>query len=42
MASLPSTIKAIVTQADRSVKVQEIPNKAAKSGVPDGEVLVKV
>ncbi|KAE8219862.1 hypothetical protein CF319_g6519 [Tilletia indica] len=41
MTSLPSNIKAVLTQEDRTVKVQEIPNKGAKA-VPDGEVLVKV
>ncbi|KAK0542438.1 Zinc-binding oxidoreductase alcohol dehydrogenase [Tilletia horrida] len=42
MASLPSTIKAVVTKEDLTVEVREIPLKAAKSGVPEGQLLVKI
>ncbi|KAK0566849.1 Zinc-binding oxidoreductase alcohol dehydrogenase [Tilletia horrida] len=42
MASLPKTIRAAVTQQDRTVKAQDIPFKAATEGVPEGHILVKV
>ncbi|KAK0527925.1 Zinc-binding oxidoreductase alcohol dehydrogenase [Tilletia horrida] len=41
-ASLPTTFKAVVTQSDLTLKVEEIPSIAAEQGVPAGNILVKV